>query len=225
VIGFLALVSAQESLNWASVIAYLAVPLAFVVGARFERLGPPRWHHLVGATVILLIGVVVAGAAGGYASRGGPAGGYSWNDATHGYSMVAPWWQEPGSSNSDIVGSGEGWGAVGIDAVTVEAASAAALSKFADFRLEAWRAEAPQDGWALVPGQKGPFATAAVSPDGATVSGTIAFNTEPNVDWAQIVLTATGPGGHRYLLWASGPQQSEFFGSVSSWFGAIARGL
>jgi hypothetical protein len=59
--------------------------------------------------------------------------------------------------------------------------------------------------------------------DGAAVSGTIAFNSEPGVDWAQVVLTAFGPDGHRYLLWASGPQQSEFFGSVASWFAAVAR--
>jgi hypothetical protein len=225
VISILALVSAQESLNWASVVAYLTVPVAFVVGARFERLGVPRWPQLIVGSAILLLGVLVAGVAGGYASRGGPAEGYSWNDASHGYAMVAPWWQEPGSPNPDIVSSGEGWGPAGIDSVTVEATSPAALSKFSDYRLEAWRAEAPQDGWALLPGQTGPFAVTQVRPDGATVSGTIAFNSEPGVDWAQLLLTATGQGGHRYLLWASGPQQSEFFGSVWSWFAAVTRGL
>jgi hypothetical protein len=139
--------------------------------------------------------------------------------------MVAPWWQEPGSPVSDIVSSSEGWGPAGIDSVTVEATSAAVLSKFSDYRLEAWRAQAPQDGWALLPGQTGPFAVTQVRPDGATVSGTIAFNSEPGVDWAQVVLTATGRDAHRYLLWASGPQQAEFFGSVASWFAAITRGL
>jgi hypothetical protein len=223
VLGYFTLVSAAEYLNWASVFAYLAVPVTFVVGARFERLGLPRWRRLIVGTATLLVGVLVVGIAGGYASRGGPAGGYEWDDATHGYEMVAPWWQEPGSPNSDIVSSGEGWGAVGIDSVTVEATSAAALEKFADYRLEAWRALAPGDGWALVPGQTGPFATAPVNLEGATVSGTIAFNSEPDVDWAQIVLTASGPDSHRYLLWASGPQRSEFFGSVASWFAAIAR--
>lgn len=223
ILGYLTLVSAAENLNWASVLAYIAVPVAFVVGARFERLGPPRWRRLVTGTAALLLGVLVVGTAGGYASRGGPGGGYAWNDSTHGYEMVAPWWQEPGSPNSDIVSSGEGWGATGIDSVTVEATSAAALSKFEDYRLEAWQAEAPQDGWALLPGQTGPFATAPVNIEGATVSGTIAFNSEPDVVWAQIVLTASRPDGHRYLLWASGPQQSEFFGSVASWFAAVAR--
>lgn len=221
VIGYFALISAQESLNWASVLAYLAIPVAFVVGARFERLGPPRGRQIVVATTGLLVGVLVVGAGGGFTSRGAQA--YDWNDQTHGYGMIAPWWQEMGSPNADIVSSEEGWGAGGIDSVTVEATSAAALAKFTSFRLEAWRAQAPQEGWALVAGQTGPFATATPSADGATVSGTIAFNSEPGVEWAQIALTANGPDGHRYLLWASGPQQSEFFGSVTSWFAAITR--
>jgi hypothetical protein len=221
VIGYFALTSAQESLNWASVLAYLAIPVAFVVGARFERLGPPRGRQIVIATTGLLVGVVVVGAGGGFTSRGEQS--YSWSELSHGYGMIAPWWQEMGSPNADIVSSGEGWGAPGIDSVTVEASSEAALAKFTGFRLEAWRAQAPQDGWALVGGQTRPFATTTPSTDGATVSGTIAFNSKPGVDWAQVVLTANGPDGHRYLLWASGPQQSEFFGSVASWFAAIAR--
>lgn len=221
VIGYFALIAARESLNWASVLAYLAIPVAFVLGARFERLGPPRGRQIVVATAGLLVGVLVVGAGGGFTSRGEQS--YSWSELSHGYGMIAPWWQEMGSPNADIVSSGEGWGAPGIDSVTVEASSEAALAKFTGFRLEAWRAQAPQDGWALVAGQIRPFATATPSTDGATVSGTIAFNSKPGVDWAQVVLTANGPDGHRYLLWASGPQQSEFFGSVASWFAAIAR--
>lgn len=221
VIGYFALVSATESLNWASVLAYLAIPAAFLVGVRFERLGPPRGRQIVLATAGLLVGVLAVGAGGGFTSRG--AQPYSWDEHSHGYEMIAPWWQEMGSPNADIVSSGEGWGAPGIDSVTVQASSEAVLAKFTGFRLEAWRAQAPEDGWALVAGQTRPFATATPSTDGATVSGTIAFNSKPGVDWAQVVLTANGPDGHRYLLWASGPQQSEFFGSVASWFAAIAR--
>ena len=109
VIGYLTLISAQESLNWASALAYLAIPVAFVLGARFERLEPPRGREIVIATAGLLVGVLVVGAGGGFDARGGPAGGYEWNDQTHGYGMIAPWWQEMGSPNADIVSSGEGW--------------------------------------------------------------------------------------------------------------------
>ncbi|HEX7949765.1 MAG TPA: permease prefix domain 1-containing protein [Candidatus Limnocylindrales bacterium] len=219
-IAYFTLVAAQESLNWASVLAYLAVPVAFVVGARFEHLGPPRGRYLLVATAGVLTGVFALGSVSGFAAGGGE--GYSWTDETHGYAMIAPWWAEPGAPNAVVVSSGEGWFATGIDSVTVEGTSAAALAKFSDWRLEAWQAEAPQDGWALVPGQTGPFATAPAASDGATVSGSIAFNQEPGVDWAQIALTAVGPGGHRYLLWASGPEQTEFYGSVWSWFAALA---
>jgi HAAS len=224
VIAYLTLVLAHQSLNWASVLAYLAIPVGFVVGARFERLHPPRWRYLLVATTAVLVGALLFGVVGGgFASRDGPSGGYSWSEETHGYAMIAPWWAEPGSPKSDIVSSGEYWATSGIDSVTVDGASTAALARFDDWRLEAWRAEPPQDGWALLPGQTGPFATAPATLDGTTVSGTIAFNQEPGVDWAQVVLTAIGPDGQRYLLWASGPQQTEFYGSVWSWFAALAN--
>jgi hypothetical protein len=221
VIAYLTLVLAHESLNWASVLAYLGVPVAFVFGSRFERLHPPRWRSLLVATPAVLVGALVFSAASGFAMQGVPGIGYWWSEETHGYAMIAPWWAEPGSADPVVVSSGEGWGGTGIDSVTVEGTSSAALATFSDWRLEAWRAEPPHDGWALVPGQTEPFANSTAAQDGATVSGTIAFNTEPDVDWAQVVLTAMGPDGHRYLLWASGPQQTEFYGSVWSWFAAL----
>jgi hypothetical protein len=66
----------------------------------------------------------------------------------------------------------------------------------------------------LVPGQTGPYAVGPAQLDGTTLSGTITFNQAPNVDWAGVVLTAGGPDGQRYLLDASGPERTEFFGSV-----------
>lgn len=219
----MAVIWAQESLNWASVVAYLAIPVAFVVGARFERTPRLRWGPILLTMTVLLVGVLAVGTAGGFAPRGGPSGGYSWTNETHGYSMIAPWWAEPGSPESNIVDSEMGWGTLGIDSVSIEASSAAAIARFSDWRLEAWRAEAPQDGWALAAGQTKPFASFPAVADGTTISGMIAFDQEPDVEWAQIVLTATGPDGRRYLIWASGPEQSEFFGSVWSWFQALAR--
>jgi uncharacterized membrane protein len=221
VIGYFGLVTAQQSLNWASVLAFLAMPAAFAAGARFERIGQPRWRKLFFATAALLLGGLVVATAGGIAS--GAASEYQWTDTTHGYAMIAPWWQEPGSPNDEVVSSEMDWGTGAIHSVSIEGSSAAAIAKFLDWRLEAWRAEPPQDGWALVPGQTEPFATSRATVDGATVSGTITVNREPGVEWAQVVATALGPDGHRYLLWASGPQQSEFFGSVWSWFATLAR--
>lgn len=222
IIAFVALVSVQEALNWASVIAYLAIPVAFVVGVRYDRFTRLRWRHALVGTTLLLVATLAIGAAGGFTvNRIG--GSFSYTDQEHGYGMIAPWWQDPELGDQDIVESEMGWGTPGINSVTISATSAAALERFSDFRLEAWKAEAPQDGSALVPGQHGPFAIYPANVDGATVSGTIGFHSEPNVDWAEVVLTAIGPGGHRYLLWASGPQQSEFYGSVASWFAAITR--
>lgn len=220
-IAYATLVLAHQSLNWASVLAYLAVPVAFVLGTRFERLHPPRGRYLLVGIIAVLVGALAFSAASGVALHGAAGSGYWWSDETHGYAMIAPWWAEPGSTDPVIVSAGEGWGGPGIDSVTVEGASSAALAAFSDWRLEAWRADRPHDGWALTPGQTGPFATSPADRDGATVSGTIAFNGKPDVDWAQVVLTALGPDGHRYLLWASGPQQSEFYGSVWSWFAAL----
>jgi hypothetical protein len=221
VIGYAVLVVSRQSLNWASVLVYLAVPVAFVVGARFEHLGPPHWRYLLLTTIALVTGALVLGVAGGFQSRVGTGTGYQWTDEAHGYATIAPWWVEPGSPNAVIVGSEEG-STTGIDWVTVQGTSAAALAEFRDWRLEAWRAEPPGDGWALVPGQTGPFAVSQASLHDTTVSGTIAFNNEPGVEWAQVVLTAVGPDGHRYLHWTSGPQQTEFVGSVWSWFAALA---
>lgn len=224
ILGWWVLVLSHESLNWASVLAYLAIPVAFIAGARFEKLGPPSARTLVIGTAALLLAGLVVGTAGGFASRSGPEGGYSWDAQSHGYSMIAPWWQVPGSANADIIASDSGWGGLGVDQITVEATSASVIGKFTDFRFEAWKTQPPQDNWALLPGQTGPFAVAPATPDGSTVSGTITFNQAPGVDWAQVVLTAIGPDGRRYLLWAEpSPQQTEFNGSVWSWFAAIAR--
>ncbi|HEX7948902.1 MAG TPA: permease prefix domain 1-containing protein [Candidatus Limnocylindrales bacterium] len=220
VIAYFVLVAAHESLNWASVLAYLSVPVAFVLGARFERLHPPRWRYLLVSLAGVLTAALLFGAVAGLSGSHG-VGAYEWTDETHGYAMIAPWWAEPGSPNAAVVGSEE-WSSTGFDSVTVDGASAAALARFSDWRLEAWRAEPPQDGWALVPGQTRPLTTSPASVDGATVSGTIAFDSEPGVDWVEVVLTAAGPDGKRYLHWTSGPQQTEFLGSVWSWFAALA---
>lgn len=222
VIGYVALVWSQQSLNWASVIAFMAIPLAFIVGTYVERLTPPGWRLLLVVTTAIVLGALAFGTVGGFASRG-PAGGYEWTDQSHGYAMIAPWWQEPGSPDADIISAESGWGSPGVDQVTVDGTSEAAIARFTDYRLEAWLALPPQDGWPLVPGQTKPFATAPATRDGASVSGTIAFNQQPGVEWAQVVLTAIGPDGRRYLLWAGGPEQTEFFGSVASWFAAFTR--
>jgi hypothetical protein len=111
----------------------------------------------------------------------------------------------------------------GIATISVDATSAAVAARFRDYRLEAWRAETPQDGWRLQPGQGAPFASAPASVDGTTVSGTITFNRRPGLDWAEVVLTAVAPDGRRYLLYGSGPQPTQFYGSVASWFEALTR--
>jgi hypothetical protein len=223
VVAYLALVLAQETLNWASVVAYLAVPMAFVIGVRFDRLGHPHRRRLLAATTLLFAVALVLGTAGGFAGSSSGSFSMEWNDESHGYAMIAPWWQQPGSADADIVDSEMSWGTNRFSSITIDADSAAVAAQFSDARFEAWRAEPPRDGWALLPGQLGPYATAPVFVDRAAFSGAIALDQAPDVEWSQVVLTAAGPDGHRYLLWASGPQQSEFFGSVASWFAALAR--
>ena len=59
--------------------------------------------------------------------------------------------------------------------------------------------------------------------DGTSMSGTIVFNQEPLANWAAVVLTAVGPDGRRYVLAATGPEQTEFFGTVWNWIAALTR--
>lgn len=220
VVGYLVLVDVEASLNWASVLVFLAVPTAFAVGAWLDRIRPPSAGWLVALTGGLLVGVLGLGATLGVSTPGGSS--YQWTDEAHGYAIIAPWWQVPGSSDSAAFVIGESsWGSLGVEAVTVQAVSEAKAAQFRDYRLEAWRVEPPGDGWRLIAGQTAPFAVAQGQLNGAAISGTLRFNGEPGVEWAQVVLTAIGPNGQRYLLYASGPEQTEFYGSVWSWFRAL----
>lgn len=218
-VGWLALVVFETALNWASVVALLLVPISFGIGARIERLGPinVRFAGVVIIAELLLVTTVSVGAA----ATGG-ASSYEWSETTHGYEMIAPWWQDPAAGPTlDFPSGSSGSTAPGVETISIDAASPAVIARFHDFRFEAWQAEAPRDGWRLLPGQDGPFATAPATVDGLIVSSTLRFDQTPGVDWAQVVLTGIGPDGRRYLLTASGPEPTEFHGSVWSWFSAL----
>lgn len=222
-LGWLVLIAFETALNWASVIALLLVPVAFGVGAWIEPIRQPdvrttRPVLLVGLVLVIVLNVGVAATSGGASS-------YQWNETGVGYEMIAPWWQDPAAGQAmDFVGGSSSWSVPGVREMTVEAAAPAVIARFRDFRFEAWRAESPRDDWRLLPGQTGPFATAEAAVDGAAVSGVLRFNQTPGVDWAEVALTAIGPDGRRYLLTASGPEQTQFYGSVWSWFSAWSHG-
>ena len=221
VIGYLVLVASEQALNWASVVALLAVPPAFAVGAWLERIRMPDWRRGLLGSVALLAGVAVVGAAGGYGSRG--QGSYEWSTATHGYEMIGPWWRDPTSPDQAFISS-SGGGSVGVQTIAVDAVDAATAGQFRDVRFEAWRAQRPQDGWALDPRQAGPYEVSPAETDGATISGTIRFDSQPGLEWAEVVLTGVAADGRRYLLWAhGGPDQTEFVGSVWAWFAALGH--
>jgi len=220
--GWFAIVLLQQPLNWVSVIVLALVPVTFLLGATFERLRRPRPG--VVAVSLLVVAVLAFGLTAALGGSGGTGGGhfYEWNDTQHGYAMIAPWWQTPGSSEPMLFASSDsGWQAPGGVSVTVEAANPDSLGRLSGFRLEAWRTAQPADGWHLELGQRTPFAIGDVTVDGTTLSGTIRFNQTPGVTWAEVVLTGVGPGGQRYLLTSFGPQQTEFRGSVVDWFVAL----
>lgn len=217
--GWLTLFVFETALNWASVVALLLVPISFGIGARIERLGP---INVRAAGVVIIAGLLLVTTVSVGAAATGGASSYEWSETTHGYGMIAPWWQDPAAGTTmDFPSGSSGKSAPGVEAVTVEAAGPAVVSQFRDFRLEAWRAESPGDGWSLQPGQDGPFATAPATAEGLTITGTLRFDKTPGVDWAEVVLTAVGPDAQRYLLSASGPVPTEFHGSVWSWFSAL----
>jgi hypothetical protein len=222
VIAWIVLVATQYQLNWASVAVLMAAPVSFVAGTHFYRLGPPRPRTV--AAALLLMGVIGVGSATlvhAVLTVGEPRS-YSWSTLTHGYEVIAPWWQDPASEDPPAFIEGSVWGTEGSVMVSVDAASPALASNFHDLRLEAWRAEPPGDGWRLLPDQTTPFATAPATRDGATIQGTLQFNRTPDVIWAQVVLTGIGPDGTRYLLNASGPEPTIFSGSVWDWFARVA---
>ncbi len=215
------LVVVSQALNWASVIALVAVPVSFGVGARFHRLrGPALSTVMLG----LALGLLLAMGLGAVGSTSSSGSGYSWDDATHDYEMIGPWWQDRSTGQAlDFPEMQFQWRGTGVDEVRVTAASPAVLAGFRDFRLEAWRAEPPGDGWRLVPGQPAPFAMADAVAAESWVSGTIRFDGTPGVEWSQIVVTAVGHDGVRYIIATGGPEQTVFSGNVVSWFAALAR--
>lgn len=215
------LVVVSQAQNWASVVTLVAVPVSFGVGARFDRLrGPALSTVMLG----LALGLLLALGLGAVGSNGSSGSAYSWDDATHGYGMVGPWWQDWSTGQAlDFPEAQFGWRETGVDEVRVTAASPAVLAGFSDFRIEAWRAEPPGDGWRLVPGQHAPFATADAVLEGSAVRGTIRFDGTPGVEWSQVLVTAVGRDGVRYIIAAGGPEQTVFNGNVLSWFAALVR--
>jgi hypothetical protein len=218
-VGWLALVVFETALNWASVVALLLVPISFGIGAHIERLGSINVRSV--GTVIVAGFLVVTTVSLGKAATGG-ASSYEWSATTHGHEMIAPWWQDPAAgATMDFPSGSSGSSVLGVETINIDAASPAVIARFHDFRFEAWRAESPRDGWRLLPGQVGPFATVTATVDGLAISGTLRFDRSPGVDWAEVVLTGIGADGVRYLLTASGPEPTEFHGSVWSWLSAL----
>jgi hypothetical protein len=165
--------------------------------------------------------VLLAGLAS--AAGAGATTGFSWDERMVGYEMIAPWWEDPATGEAlDFPSVGSFSGAPGVESVTVFAASPEVAVRLTDYRLEASRAEPPQDGWHLPAGQSGPFATAPATVDDVAIQATLRFYTAPTVEWAELALTAVGPDGRRYLVTTTGPVQTEFYGSVWSWFAALA---
>lgn len=224
-VGWLVLVAFEATLNWASVIALLLVPVAFGAGAWRSPIGTPSLRATRPALVVGLVFVVTVSL--GVAVTSDRPLNYQWDESTVGYEVIGPWWQDQASGQAmDFVSGSSGWSVPGLETLTVEAATPEAAAQFHDYRLEAWRAEPPHDNWRLVPGQTAPFAMADASVDGPTVSGTIRFNQMPGVDWAVVAMTAIGPDGRRYLLAPTGPPtETQFLGSVWSWFSALAGSL
>jgi hypothetical protein len=175
---------------------------------------------LLGTLLLFVAGVGLTAYAGG--SSGSSS--YSWDQRQAGWQMVAPWWQDPASGQAVDFASGESFsfGPGQIDLTII--ADPAVTAGLSGYRVEAWRAVPPQDGWHLVPGQTAPFANApAAAEQDGVVSGRLRFDRMPAVQWAAIALTAAGPDGQRYLLYASGPTQTEFHGTVLDWFTGLAR--
>jgi hypothetical protein len=215
------LVFVSQAQNWASVVTLVAVPVAFGVGARFDRLRGPALSTVMLGLALGLLPVLGLGVVG---SGGGSGSAYSWDDATHGYEAVGPWWQDRSSGQAlDFLGMQSESRGTGVDEIRVTAASPAVLAGFRNFRLEAWRAEPPGDSWRLMPGQHAPFATADAVAGESWVSGTIRFDETPGVEWTQIVVTAVGRDGVRYIIAAGGPEPTVFNGNVVSWFAALVR--
>ena len=219
VVAIVALGILEQPLNWASVVAMLLVPLATALGAGLATVPLPARPAALAFLLAFALPAVFLSVA---TTWGGGAANYDWDESTHGYEMIAPWWQDPAAGPSTDFTSGESWSTTtGVEEVTVFAASPEIASQFHAFRLEAWRAEPPGNGWRLLPGQTTPFATAPMTVAASAVTGTLRFNRMPGVDWAQVVVTATGPDGRRYLVTSSSPKATVFYGSVIDWFVAL----
>ena len=220
VVGWIVLVVLSQALNWASVAALLLVPVSFALGTRLDRLQLPNIGMVVAAVLVGLLattGLFLATSQSG----DGEAVPQTWNPSAAG-DVIAPWWQDPSAGGPVwFSGGSANYFQAGVVDLQLTAGNAAQVAYFHDYRLEAWRSQSPEGSSALVPDQTGPFAFAPATPEGNNVAGTLYFDRSPDIDWAQVAVTAVAPDGRRYLLSVSGPGPVEFHGSVWDWFAAM----
>jgi HAAS len=221
VLAFLVLGLFETSLNWASVLGLAIVPLAFAAGTRTGDVRPG-----IRTAVVLFVAAAILTAGAAFATQlsRGRIDSYSWNEDTFGAGILPLWWGGSSTAADALLqGSVSTSQMVGTEAIEYQVPSPQVIARLTDFRLEAWVADAPRDDWHLAPGQTAPYAVAPAYVDGTSMSGTIVFNQEPLANWAAVVLTAVGPDGRRYVLAATGPEQTEFFGTVWNWIAALTR--
>ena len=206
--------------NWASVVAWVMLPLAFAMGAHRPNLLPRRNTAPLALIIVavLLVPLVGLAVAGGGSSSGQPMMIDEPFDG--GISLVGPRWEAEHPVDGSLIASSGMSGGDGAKLYTWQVAAGFEQTGLDGLRAEAWRSD-PPGAPHLDPGFDEPFAVAPVARDGDTLSAQLTTTDEPGILYWELILTGEGPDGKRYVLDSGIGEISTFTGTVWDWIAAV----
>jgi HAAS len=145
----------EATLNWASVLGLILVPVAFAFGTRFDTFGPLGARAL-GVLLIAALAVVLL-VNGAVVVTANHTQNYSWNEEVFGAGVLPPWWGGSPESAAVLLGSQSTSTALGVETIEYDAVSQQAVAQLRDFRLEAWIGERPTTIGAWSPARLAPL--------------------------------------------------------------------
>ena len=219
------LFGARVVLSWPSVLAMVAIPVAFAAGALVatDRAGPRigrRAVLVVFATCVAVptLGLLALTTAVGTQVQSVGSGPYDSIDAlwtAQGLDVVG---RPAPASMADVFGDTGYRLEGGVATANLGIAKPALLAGWGDLRLEAWRTGSTD--LVIQPGETAPFAAAPVEVQDGVVTGAVRVDATRDVEMFGLLLTGIGPDGVRSVLWGPNGGQTAFRGTVWDWLTA-----
>jgi hypothetical protein len=225
VVGVLGIATWRTELNWASVLAILALPLiALVAASRVREAAPMPGRRMTRrsfgvAALVVVIPVVIMLAVGGAVGTELTSTGREWS------SLEAMWhdtgWDRVGlpvSGDEPILTDEQILTDGGL--MSMDFARPVSLAGWRDLRLETWQAQAVSSD--IGPRPERLLEVVPVNEANGRLTASARIDDLPRVTSVYGVLTGIAPAGGRYVL-AQEFTLTSFRGTVLDWFAAISR--